>query len=102
MPWESGRFQRLLDLICIALCGGLYVSAIAQEAGPSKTSGAIKGGVPTLAGPEVSFSAEQAAPTENKSQDEEEEKEKESSRGSVVLAPLPISSRPSALESFRS
>ena len=92
MPWESGRFQRLLDLICIALCGGLYVSAIAQEAGPSKTSGAIKGGVPTLAGPEVSFSAEQAAPTENKSQDEEEEKEKESSRGSVVLAPLPISS----------
>jgi hypothetical protein len=95
-------FHRPLALLLLAtLCSGLNVRAFAQESRPTKDSGAAPGAGPTPAAPESNpqsvqktDAAEQETPNEKKGKDEEKKKDnkKHPSRGSIVVAPLPISS----------
>jgi hypothetical protein len=95
-------FHRPLALLLLAtLCSGLNVRAFAQESRPTKDSGAASGAGPTPAAPESNpqsvqktDAAEQETPNEKKDKDEEKKKDnkKHPSRGSIVVAPLPISS----------
>jgi hypothetical protein len=95
-------FHRPLALLLLAtLCSGLNVRAFAQESRPTKDSGAASGAGPTPAAPESNpqsvqktDAVEQETPNEKKDKDEEKKKDnkKHPSRGSIVVAPLPISS----------
>ena len=95
-------FHRPLALLLLAtLCSGLNVRAFAQESRPTKDSGAAPGAGPTPAARESNpqsvqktDAAEQETPNEKKDKDEEKKKDnkKHPSRGSIVVAPLPISS----------
>jgi hypothetical protein len=95
-------FHRPLALFLFAtLCSGLNMRAFAQESRPTKDSGAAPGAGPTRAAPESSpqsvqktDAGEQETPNEKKDKDEEKKKDKKKhpSRGSIVVAPLPISS----------
>jgi hypothetical protein len=88
-------------LLFVTICSGLNVCAFAQESGPEKATGAAPGAGSTIAAPDVSPQSVQKPDSsglrttnEKKNQDEEKKKDKKKSpsRGSIVVAPLPISS----------
>lgn len=95
-------FHRPLALLLFAtLCSSLNVRAFAHESRPTKDSGAALGAGPTPAALESSpqsvqrtDTAEQKTSNEKKDKDAEKKKDKKKhpSRGSIVVAPLPISS----------
>ena len=87
------QLQSLFVLVFpAALYCGICVSASAQELEASKATGAVTDRASIAAAPEVNPSAEQETLNEEKGADEEKETGKKEARGSIVVAPLPVSS----------